>query len=131
MFNSFQVQDSELAGTQAIGAGFQYDFGLNGMAPGLVMRWRLGYYNLPDGLHQTDARQDRSEATFDLRYSFTRPSGFGIFTEMKGLSLQFRLAYNNYETDYDFEAYREIHGYNFESATKNFVDARLYLDYIF
>jgi hypothetical protein len=131
MFNSFQVQDSELAGTKSTGVGLQYDFGHNGLLPGVVMRWRYGSYNMPDDLIMTDARQDRSEATFDLRYSFPRKSGFGIFTEMNGLSLQFRLAYNDYRTDYDFEAYREIHGYDFESVTRNFVDARLYLDYVF
>jgi hypothetical protein len=131
MFNSFQVQDSELAGTKSVGVGLQYDFGRNGLIPGVVMRWRYGDYNMPDRLTMTDARQDRREATFDLRYSFTRTSGFGIFTQMKGLSLQFRLAFNNYRTDYDFEAYKKIHGYDFESVTKDFVDARLYLDYIF
>jgi len=131
MFNSFQVQDSELAGTKSIGAGLQYDFGLNGSVPGLVMRWRYGDYNMPDDLIMTDARQDRTEATFDLRYSFKQKSGFGIFTEMQGLSIQFRLAYNNYRTDYDFEAYRDLHGYDFETATENFWDARLYLDYRF
>ena len=131
MFNSFQVQDSELAGTKSIGVGLQYDFGRNGLIPGVVMRWRYGDYNMPDKLIMTDARQDRREATFDLRYSFTQTSGFGVFTQMKGLSLQFRLAFNNYRTDYAFEAYKKIHGYNFESVTKDFVDARLYLDYMF
>ena len=114
-----------------MGVGVQYDFGLNGLIPGVVMRWRYGDYNLPDDLNQVDARQDRNEATFDLRYSFKQTSGFGIFTQMKGLSIQFRLAYNHYRTDYNFEAYREIHGYDFESVTKSFVDARLYLDYLF
>jgi len=131
MFNSFQVQDSELAGTKSVGVGLQYDFGSNGLIPGVVMRWRYGDYNMPDKLIMTDARQDRREATFDLRYSFTQTSGFGIFTQMKGLSLQFRLAFNNYRTDYNFEAYRKIHGYDFESVTKDFIDARLYLDYVF
>jgi len=131
MFNSFQVQDSELAGEKSIGVGVQYDFGHNGLIPGVVMRWRYGVYDLPDKLSFTDARQDRREATFDLRYSFTQTSGFGIFTEMKGLSLQFRIAYNNYRTDYAFEAYCEIHGYDFQSVTKDFLDARLYLDYFF
>ncbi len=131
MFNSFQVQDSELAGTKSVGVGLQYDFGRNGLIPGVVMRWRYGSYNMPDDLIMTDARQDRSEATFDLRYSFTRTSGFGIFTEMKGLSLQFRIAYNNYRTDYNFEAYKKIHGYDFNSVTRDFIDARLYLDYFF
>ena len=50
---------------------------------------------------------------------------------MQGLSIQFRLAYNNYRTDYDFKLYQEIHGYDFEAVTKNFWDARLYLDYRF
>ena len=131
MFNSFQVQDSELSGTRSVGVGLQYDFGRNGLIPGVVMRWRYGDYNLPDRLSFTDARQDRREATFDLRYSFTQTSGFGIFTQMQGLSLQFRLAFNDYRTDYNFEAYRVIHGYDFESVTSDFIDARLYLDYNF
>ena len=131
MFNSFQVQDSELAGTESIGLGVQYDFGLKDILPGTVMRLRAGFYDLPDRLVYTDARQDRAEFTFDLRYSFRQRSTFGIFTEMKGLSLQFRLAYNDYRTDYDFEAYRQIHGYDFRSVTKDFIDARLYLDYLF
>ncbi len=50
MFNSFQVQDSELAGTSSWGAGLQYDFGRNGIIPGMVMRWRYGNYNQPDDL---------------------------------------------------------------------------------
>jgi len=50
---------------------------------------------------------------------------------MEGLSLQFRLAYNKYETDYDFEAFQAIHGYEFESVTDDFIDARIYLDYHF
>lgn len=101
------------------------------MLPGVVMRWRYGVYDLPDNLSLTDARQDRREATFDLRYSFKQDSGFGIFTQMRGLSLQFRVAFNNYQTDYDFEAYRAIHGYDFQSVTSDFIDARLYLDYLF
>lgn len=48
-----------------------------------------------------------------------------------GLSIQFRAAYNSYDTDYDFEAYREIHGYDFASVTRDFVDLRLYLGYNF
>ena len=131
MFNSFQVQDSELAGTQSYGTGLQYDFGRQGWLPGVVMRVRYGYYDMPDSLSKADARQDRSEATFDLRYSFTRDSGFGIFTEMEGLSIQFRLAYNKYETNYDFTAYQQIHGYEFESVTNDFIDSRIYLDYHF
>jgi hypothetical protein len=131
MFNSFQVQDSELAGESSTGAGFQYDFGRQGLLPGVVMRVRFAQYDLPDRLSQSDARQDRSEATFDLRYSFTRDTGFGIFTEMEGLSLQFRLAYNNYETDYDYAEFQRQHGYEFESVTDDFVDARIYLDYQF
>jgi hypothetical protein len=131
MFNSFQVQDSELAGTKSVGAGLQYDFGRLGILPGVVMRVRYGVYDLPDKVTQADARQDRSEATFDLRYSFTKDSGFGIFTQMDGLSLQFRLAYNDYETGYNLEAFKAIHGYEFESITDDFIDARIYLDYNF
>jgi len=131
MFTSFQVQDGELAGEKSYGVGLQYDFGLNGRVRGLVMRCRYGYYDLPDDLLLTDARQDRREATLDLRYSLARDSGFGVFTEMKGLSLRFQLAWNNYRTDYDFEAYKAIHGYDFDRVTKDFYDARLYVEYLF
>lgn len=50
---------------------------------------------------------------------------------MEGLSLQFRLAYNNYETDYDYAEFQRLYGYEFESVTEDFVDARIYLDYHF
>jgi len=131
MFNSFQVQDSELAGTRSYGTGIQYDFGQQGLLPGVVMRVRFAHYDLPNRLSQADARQDRSEATFDLRYSFSWKSGFGIFTEMDGLSIQFRLAYNDYETDYDYAAFQAQYGYEFSSVTDDFIDARIYLDYQF
>jgi hypothetical protein len=131
MFNSFQVQDSELAGTKSIGVGLQYDFGAKGIIPGVLMRVRYADYDLPDSLDQIDARQDRSETTLDIRYSFTRDTGFGLFSHIDGLSIFFRLAYNDYKTDYDFAAYKALHGYEFNSVTDNFLDYRLYLDYRF
>jgi hypothetical protein len=131
MFNSFQVQDSELAGTKSIGVGLQYDFGLKGIIPGVLMRVRYADYNLPDSLSDIDARQDRTETTFDVRYSFEQTTGFGLFNEIEGLSILFRVAYNDYRTDYDFAAYKAVHGYEFESVTNNFMDYRLYLDYKF
>jgi len=50
---------------------------------------------------------------------------------MDGLSVQFRLAYNDYKSNYDFEEFRRRHGYEFESVTDDFVDARIYVDYQF
>jgi hypothetical protein len=131
MFNSFQVQDSELAGTKSYGIGMQFELGHMGIIPNTVIRFRYGYYDMPDNLLDYYAAQDRSETTFDLRYSFTKNDGFGIFTEMKGLSVQFRIAYNDFKTDYDFEQYRQNHGFSFDEVTKNFVDSRVYIDYLF
>ena len=131
MFNSYQVQDSELAGTKSVGVGLQYDFGLKGILPGVLMRVRYADYNLPDGISQADARQDRSELTFDIRYSFEKTTGFGLLNEIDGVSVLFRVAYNDYRTDYDFAAYKAAHGYEFESVTNDFFDYRLYLDYKF
>ncbi|NOR57844.1 MAG: outer membrane porin, OprD family [Sulfurimonas sp.] len=131
MFNSFQVQDSEIAGTRSIGAGAQFELGRLGLLDNTVIRFRYANYDMPDSLGDRDASQDRSEATFDLRYSFTKNDGFGIFTQMKGLSLQFRVAYNDYRTDYDFAAYKAKHGVSFADVTDDFVDSRLYLDYMF
>lgn len=131
MFNSFQVQDSELAGTRSIGVGLQYDFGLKGILPGVLMRVRYADYNLPDSIAQADARQGRTETTLDARYSFEKTTGFGLFNEIEGLSILFRLAYNNFRTDYDFAAYKALHGYEFENITDDFLDWRLYLDYKF
>ncbi len=131
MFNSFQVQDSELAGTKSFGIGLQYDFGRQGIIPGVLMRVRYADYNMPDGLHQIDARQDRAEMTFDARYSFEKTTGFGFFNEVNGLSILLRIAYNNYRTDYDFAAYKAVHGYEFDTVTDDFMDYRLYLDYKF
>jgi len=131
MFNSFQVQDSELAGTKSIGLGLQLELGRMNIVPNTVIRFRYGLYDMPDNLQDKFAAQDRSESTFDLRYSFTKNDGFGIFTEMKGLSVQFRLAYNDYKTDYNYDAYKAEHGVTFEDVTNDFVDTRLYVDYLF
>jgi hypothetical protein len=127
MFNSFQVQDSELAGTKSIGGGVQFELGKLGIVPNTVIRFRYADYNMPDSVGDVYAAQDRSEATFDLRYSFTKNDGFGIFTEMKGLSIQFRIAYDNYETGYDYAA----HGVHADEVVDDFVDTRLYIDYMF
>ncbi len=131
MFNSFQVQDSELAGTRSLGMGVQFDLGTLGIADSTVIRFRYANYNMPDKLWMRDASQDRSESTFDLRYAFSKDSGFGIFTQLDGLSLQLRVAYDNFKTDYNIPEYQKTHGYNAYSVTSDFVDARLYLDYVF
>ena len=122
MFNSFQVQDSELAGTKSIGAGVQFDFGKLGLIPNTIIRFRHAFYDMPDSLNDRDAAQDRSETTFDLNYSFKK---------VEGLTIQFRVAYDNYKTDYDYDAYRLRHGYSFDTLTDDFVDTRLYIDYMF
>jgi len=122
MFNSYQVQDSELAGTKSIGAGIQFELGKLGLIPNTVIRFRHAYYNMPDSINNRDAAQDRSESTFDLNYSFDK---------IEGLSMQFRVAYDNYKTDYNYDAYRQRHGYSFDAVTKDFIDTRLYIDYMF
>lgn len=138
MFNSFQVQDSELAGTKSLGFGLQYDLGHHNILPHFVARVRYGIYDMPDDIEDTFAAQDRTEATFDLRWSLEKSEGFGIFTQMDGLSVQFRIAYDDYKTDYDFDAYRTAHAsdpsnptYGFGSVTSDFIDTRLYVDYQF
>jgi len=133
MFNSFQVQDSELAGIKSIGVGAQFELGKMGILDNTVIRFRYADYDLPDSLNDRDARLGRSEATFDLRYSFTKNDGFGIFTEMDGLSIQFRIAYDNFDdiSDYKLNQYLNTWGYSVDDVTKDFVDTRLYIDYMF
>jgi len=131
MFNSFQVQDSETAGVKSYGAGVQFELGHMGIVPNTVIRFRYALYDMPDTLSDNFAAQDRTEATFDLRYSFTKNDGFGIFTEMQGLSVQFRVAYDDYKTNYDFQSYKNLHGYDFNEVTSDFIDTRLYIDYLF
>ena len=126
MFNSFQVQDSELGGTRSCGFGWQYDLGKAKLLPGMSIRLRYGDYRMPDDFSQTDARQNRTETTLDINYSLSNYS-----LALKPLRIQFRLAWNNYQTDYDFDAYKALHGYNFTEVTQDFFDARLYFNYLF
>jgi hypothetical protein len=130
MFNSFQVQDSELAGTQSIGAGIQYQFSQNSMIPGVIMRLRYANYDMPNSLYKTDSRQDRSETTVDFNYAFGKKYNIRK-SSLDNLSIQFRVSYNNYETHYDFTTYKQIHGYNTDHVTDDFIDIRLYFDYKF
>jgi len=133
MFNSFQVQDSELAGTKSYGGGIQFELGKLGLVPNTVIRFRYADYNLPDSMSQRDARLDRTEATFDLRYAFGKNDGFGIFTEIKGLSLQLRLSYNDYDSisAAKVNEYANKWGKSIPNVTKDFIDSRIYLDYVF
>jgi len=108
----------------------QHQFSQSSILPGGVIRLRYGDYNMPDKLSQSDARQDRTETTFDVNYSFTKNSNIANVS-LDGLSLQFRVAYNNYETDYDYQAYQAIHNYEFETVTDDFFDIRFYVDYKF
>ena len=130
MFNSFQVQDSELAGTISYGVGVQYQFDHKSIIPlpGLAMRLRYGDYNLPDRPSKIDARQDRTETTFDINYAFSKDATLGNIS-LAGLSLQFRVAYNDYKTNYDFEKY--VDPSSITSVTDSFTDTRLYLNYKF
>lgn len=123
MFNSFQVQSSELAGVKSYGAGVEYDFARDGFMAGTYFRVRYGYYDMPNSLSDTDARQDRAEITFDAIYNFAG--------NLKGLKLWLRYAYNDYDTNYDYSAYEQIHGYEIDSVTDSFRDVRLYVDYRF
>ncbi len=130
MFNSFQVQDSELAGTRSIGAGIQYQFDHNSLLPGVNIRLRYGDYNMPDRLTQTDARQDRTETTLDINYAFNKGARLSGLS-LDGLALQFRVAYDDYKTSYDFQQYQQLHGYDFDNVTDDFIDIRFYLNYKF
>ena len=131
MFNSFQVQDSEFAGTKSYGTGVQYQFSQNSLIPGVVMRLRYGSYDLPDDVSDYDARQDRTETTFDINYAFAKDASIGDVS-LDGLSVQFRVAYNDYETDHQLiQDYQQKWGIDFDSVTDDFVDVRLYVDYKF
>ncbi len=131
MFNSFQVQDSELAGTKSYGTGVQYKFSQNSLIPGVVMRLRYGSYDLPDDVSDYDARQDRTETTFDINYAFGKDASIGDVS-LDGLSVQFRVAYNDYETDHQLiKDYQQKWDIDFDSVTDDFVDVRLYVDYKF
>ena len=130
MFNSFQVQDSELAGTQSYGIGAQYQFDQNSIIPGVIMRVRYGDYDMPNSLSKRFARQDRTETTFDINYAFAKGSNIGNLS-LDGLSIQFRVAFNDYDTDYDFQAFIDKHNFSASSVTDDFIDTRLYLNYKF
>jgi len=129
MFNSFQVQDSELGGEKSIGGGVQFELGKLGLVPNTVIRFRYCDYNLPDNPSQLDIAQDRTETTFDLRYAFGKNDGFGIFTQVDGLSIQFRVAYDDFKTNYDVNRYKNPK--NISDITDDFWDTRIYVDYIF
>ena len=90
---------------------------------GTYLRVRYGFYDMPNSLSDIDARLDRSEITFDAIYNFAG--------NLKGLKLWLRYAYNDYDTNYDYSAYEQIHGYEIDSVTDSFRDVRLYVDYRF
>ena len=131
MFNSFQIQDSELAGTKSVGVGAFFDLGALNVLDSTIVRVRYADYDLPDDINMLDARQDRTETTFELRYAFEKKSNFSLFSQIDGLSILFRLAYNKFSNDYDYESYKKEHDFSFSKVNDDFIDVRLYLDYVF
>ena len=119
MFNSFLYNDAELAGEKSYGLGLVYDFSHNDLLNGFSIQLRYGIYDLPDDIDDYFARQDRSEITLDLRYTSQ---------DIEGLSTLLRIGHIDFKTDYDFEAYKAVNGFDFETVTSDLWDIRYYMD---
>ncbi len=131
-FNSLQIQDGELAGTKFLSLGSFFDLGQLQLLKNSILRIRYGYFDTPDDLNDYDARQQRNEFAIDFRYTLSAPTNFDINATPDGFSLVIRIAYNDYESDYDYQAYENIHsGRSFEEVEDNYLDSRLYLQYAF
>jgi len=96
----------------------KYDFLLYGVS----IQLNAGKFDLPNKL--TDAFADMDNKEVDL---------IAIYQPDWNRKLQFKIeaAYIDFDTDYDFRAYEEIHGFNILHAYEDILDLRFVVNYTF
>jgi hypothetical protein len=118
IYNSLMYNGGDQAGTISHTVTLKYDFPTYGMS----MQVNAGKFDLPNKL--TDAYADMNNKEVDL---------IAIYQPDWNKRLQFKIeaAYIDFDTDYDFKRYEELHGYNILHAYEDIVDLRLIVNYTF
>jgi len=118
IYNGFMYNGSDQGGTTSSAISIKYDF----VSYGLSMQLFAGKFELPNKITDIFADQDNSEYDLIVKY-----------TPRWNKKLQFKIeaAYIDFDTDYDFRAYEDLHGFDMLHAYDDILDLRFIVNYTF
>jgi hypothetical protein len=116
--NSLYYNGGDQAGTNAFSFTFSYIFDF----ANLKVDFTTGIFDLPNKL--TDLYADQDNREYDLVLSYTPEWNRHFHFKLVGI-------YVDYDTDYDYRAYEDYHGYQVLHMYDNIVDTRFVVNYTF
>ncbi|WP_294956082.1 OprD family outer membrane porin [Sulfurovum sp.] len=118
IYCSLMYNGGDQGGTVSNVISIEYDF----LSYDLSILLNAGKFDLPNKLTDLFADQDNHEYNLIIKY---------IPTWNKHLQFKIETAYINFDTDYDFRAYEDLHGFNFLHAYDDITDLRFIVNYTF
>ncbi len=118
LYSGLMYNGSDQGGTTSNVISIKYDFA----SYGLSMQLFAGKFDLPNKLTDIFADQDNSEYDLIVKY-----------TPRWNKKLQFKIeaAYIDFETDYNFRVYEDLHGFDVLHAYDDILDLRFIVNYTF
>jgi len=118
IYSGLMYNGADQGGTISNAISIKYDFA----SYGLSMQLFAGRFDLPNKLTDIFADQDNSEYNLIMKY-----------TPRWNKKLQFKIetAYIDFDTDYNFRAYEDLHGFNMLHFYENIMDLRFIVNYTF
>jgi len=118
IYNSIMYNGGDQGGTTSQMVTVKYDF----LLYGVTIQLNAGKFDLPNKLTDAFAEMDNKEV--DL---------IAIYQPDWNRKLQFKIeaAYIDFDTDYDFRTYEDIHGFNILHAYEDILDLRFIVNYTF
>ncbi len=118
IYNALMYNGSDQGGTVSNVVSVKYDLS----SYNLSLLVNAGKFDLPNKL--TDIFADQDNCEYDLIAKYTP-------TWNKHLQFKVETAYIDFDTNYDFRAYEDLHGFNFLHAYDDIIDARFVINYNF
>ena len=118
LYNSLIYNGSEKGGTLSQSISLGYDLSNTNLSITL----NASIFDLPDNLTDKFADQDNKE--YDIIIQYTPEFS-------KKLHLKIEMMYIDFDTNYNFAAYEDYHGYNMLHTYDNILDLRFIVNYTF
>jgi len=118
IYNSYYYNGADEAGTVADGVVLSYQFPHTDLTAEAI----FAKVDIPNGLTDRFVDQDNQEYDFVLTY---RPA-WNKHLQFKAVAI-----YVDFDTEYDYRLYEEIHGYPFSRTYNSILDTRFVINYTF
>ena len=118
IYNGLMYNGSDQGGTSSHAISLKYDY----TAYNLSVLLGVGIFNLPNNI--TDIFADQDNIEYDAIIHYTPKWN-------KKLHFSIKAAYIDFDTNYDFRAYEDYHGFDMLHAYDDILDMRFIVNYVF